>query len=256
MSISFDRMADRFDATRGYPEKVMEDILRALEGALGKQGRILDAGVGTGRFAKPLQDRGFEVVGIDISERMLDKARQKGAMNLFKADMCEMPFADDVFTTTMSVHVLHLISKWRCALTEVGRVTTDTFVSVAFNKEDSPAEDFRRFYDQTCADLGYIVGHPGMRERELPDLLPPDKETLITSHEHPIAVQEMIDDFESRTYSSQWLVPEEIHEQAIDALRERYEGVDQIVGRERIMLLVWKIDSVWEFATGPDPGKR
>ena len=256
MGVSFDRIADRYDSTRGYPDKVMEDILRALEKFLDRDRKTLDAGVGTARFAKPLQDRGFDVTGIDISQRMLDKAREKGTQNLFKANMCDLPFADDIFATTMSIHVLHLISTWRGALVEVGRVTTDNFVSVAFNKEESPAEELRRFYDHACAELGYTVRHPGLRERELPELLPPDRSMLITSHEHPIAVQDMIDDFETRTYSSQWMVPEEIHQQAIDALRERYEGIDEIAGRERISLLIWSIDKVWEFASGPDPGLR
>ena len=256
MSISFDRVADRYDVTRGYPETVMKDILNALEKALDRNKRTLDAGVGTARFAKPLQDRGFEVIGLDISPRMLAKARAKGAQDLFRGDMCDLPFGDDVFGTTMSIHVLHLISKWKCALAEVGRVTTDSLISVAFNREESPAEELRRFYDETCAQLGYVVGHPGLRERELPDLLRPDRETVITTHEHPINAQDMIDDFESRTYSSQWFVPEEIHQKEIDALRERYDGVDQIMGRERISLLVWSIDKVWEFATGPDPAMR
>jgi hypothetical protein len=66
----------------------------------------------------------------------------------------------------------------------------------------------------------------------------------------------MIDDFENRTYSSQWMVPEEIHQQAIQALREKYEGVQQIMGKEKISLLVWGIEKIWEFATGPDPAMR
>ena len=235
---------------------MMKDILGAVQRTLDPGKRILDAGVGTGRFAKPLQDIGFDVVGIDISKRMLAKAREKGAENLFRGDLCDLPFRDDSFGTTMSIHVLHLISTWRCALVEIGRVTTDNFISVAFNKEESPAEELRRLYDQICADLGHNVRHPGMRERELPDLLPPSMSSVITSHEHPIDVQGMIDDFETRTYSSQWMVPEEIHEQAIEALREKCDGVQEIMGREKISLLVWDIDKVWEFASGPDPGLR
>jgi SAM-dependent methyltransferase len=256
MTVSFDRIADRYDTTRGYPDEVMKDILQALERTLDRKKRILDAGVGTARFAKPLQDIGFDVIGIDISKRMLAKARGKGAENLFRGDLCDMPFRDDTFGTTMSIHVLHLISTWRCALVEIGRVTTDNFISVAFNKEESPAEELRRLYDQICADLGYRVRHPGLRERELPDLLEPDSASVITLHEHPIDVQGMIDDFETRTYSSQWMVPEEIHEQAIEALRQKYDGVQEIMGREKISLLVWNIDKVWEFASGPDPGMR
>jgi len=256
LSLSFDRIADKYDTTRGYPDQVMEDMINALEKVLDREKRILDAGVGTGRFARPLQVRGFDIVGLDISNRMLAKARAKSTSDLFRGDMCSLPFRDHVFGTTLSIHVLHLISKWRCALAEVGRVTTDNFISIAFNKEESPAEELRRFYDEACAELGYTVRHPGLRERELPDLLPPDSTTAISIHEHPISAQGMIDDFENRTYSSQWMVPEEIHQQAIQALREKYEGVQQIVGKEKISLLVWGIEKIWEFATGPDPAMR
>jgi SAM-dependent methyltransferase len=250
LGISFDRIADRYDATRGYPEWVMEDILAALGRTLSKDSLILDSGVGTGRFAQPLQARGYRVVGVDISSRMLGKAREKGTEGLVKADVCVLPFRDGVFESAMSVHVMHLISTWRCALAEIGRVTTRDFMSVAFNKEESPAEQFRRFYDQACADLGFDVRHPGVHERELPDVLPVDEARLITLHEHPVDVQKLLDDYEARTYSSQWEVPEEIHEEAIAVLRERYEGVVEVEGRESISLLIWDLARVREFVSG------
>ena len=136
MSISFDRIADKYDTTRGYPDQVMEDMINALGKVLDKEKRILDAGVGTARFARPLQVRGFDIVGLDISRRMLTKARAKGTSDLLRGDMCSMPFRDHVFGTTLSIHVLHLISKWRCALAEVGRVTTDNFISIAVHNEN------------------------------------------------------------------------------------------------------------------------
>jgi len=250
VGISFDRIADRYDTTRGYPEWVMEDILAALGKVLSKDSLVLDSGVGTGRFAQPLQARGYSIVGVDISSRMLRKAKEKGTEDLLRGDVCVLPFRDGVFEHTLSIHVMHLISTWRCALAEIGRVTTGKFISVAFNKEESPAERLRRFYDQTCADLGFEVRHPGMRERELPDILPSDEARLITLHEHPVDVQKLLDDYEARTYSSQWEVPEDIHEGAMEALRERYEGVDEVIGRESISLLIWDIGRVREFVTG------
>ena len=257
MSLSFDRVADRYDQTRGYPETIMEDILGALEKSLQRDGLILDAGIGTGRFAKPLQDRGFDIVGIDLSPRMLRKAKEKGTTGLVRGDITLLPFQDRVFWATLSIHVLHLVPKWREALTEISRVTTDRFVSIAFRKDDSPAEEVREFYDRMCTELGCRVGHPGLRERELPDYLSPDADKLIVTHEHPIRVEDMINDFESRTYSSQWLVPEEIHQQAIAALREEFSRDDSVVGRERISLLEWDVYRLWKFATGPDiPGHR
>ncbi|OGS41475.1 MAG: hypothetical protein A3K67_04045 [Euryarchaeota archaeon RBG_16_62_10] len=250
MGLSFDRIADRYDSTRGYPENIMEDILGALEGVLRKDDLVLDAGVGTGRFAQPLQARGFDVVGVDISPRMLRKAREKGTEDILRADVCALPFGGSVFGTALSVHVLHLISNWRCALQEISRVTAREFVSVAFNREESPAEELRRFYDDACEELGFKVCHPGLRERELPEILPPDTSRTIVTHEHPIDVEDMISDFETRTYSSQWTVPDEIHERAIERLRERYGGVEQIMGHERISLITWDIGRVRRFVAG------
>ncbi len=171
---TFDRVAEIYDATRKYPEDIMDTILNALEKVLQKEGRILDAGVGTGRFAQPLQLRGYEVVGVDVSPRMLAKAVGKGTQDLIKGDVCFLPFKDESFRVTLSVHVMHLISSWRCALGEIGRVTTDSLVSVAFAKEESAAEDLRNLYDKACKEAGFELRHPGLRERELTEILAPD----------------------------------------------------------------------------------
>jgi len=244
LGISFDRVADKYDATRGYPENIMRDILEALDLELRKEDFILDAGMGTGRFAQPLQRRGYRIVGIDISQRMILKAREKGVEDMFRADILALPFRDLAFDKTISIHVLHLIKHWRNALREIGRVTKDEFVSVAFNKEDSPAEEIRNAYDRACEELGHTVKHPGMRERELPDVLQPDDVRPIVLHEHPVDVKSLIQEFETRTYSSQWTVPEEIHEEAIGLLKEQFGELDQVQGIERISLIVWTADKL------------
>jgi len=68
MSISLDRVAEVFDRTRGFPQHVMNKILKTLKEELEGYRRILDVGVGTGRFSRSLQDAGFEVVGVDVSK--------------------------------------------------------------------------------------------------------------------------------------------------------------------------------------------
>lgn len=244
MGISFDRVAEKYDATRGYPESIMDDILNALDHRLRPDELILDAGMGTGRFAKPLQARGYQVVGIDIAQRMIMKAREKGVKGIFRADLLALPFRDLVFDKTISIHVLHLIKDWRDALREIGRVTKDEFVSVAFNKEESPAQEIRNAYDRTCEELGHVIRHPGMRERELPDVLQPDDVRPIVLHEHQVDVRSLIQEFEMRTYSSQWTVPEEIHEEAIELLKEQFGDLDHVQGIERISLIVWRADKL------------
>jgi len=71
LALSFDRLAEIYDKTRGLPHVTMEKVVRVLVNGLKECGNILDAGVGTGRFAKPLQDLGFKVVGIVVSTTML-----------------------------------------------------------------------------------------------------------------------------------------------------------------------------------------
>ena len=73
-----DRIADVYDelhGSLGSPEHVdpVVDVLAGLAGG----GRALELGIGTGRIALPLAARGVEVHGIDASEAMVEKLRQK-----------------------------------------------------------------------------------------------------------------------------------------------------------------------------------
>ncbi len=252
-SVSFDRIAERFDATRSYPEVTWGAVIDAISEVMDHKKRILEAGVGTGRFAAPLQARGFDVVGVDISPRMLEKAKQKGVGDLLLADLCALPFRDRKFEQTLSVHVLHLIKRWKCALSEIARVTRGSFISIGFVKVESEAERIRDIYDEACKQAGFPLYHPGVHERELPELLRPDKEKLIATLERPVDVQKLIEDYESRTYSLQWSVPEEIHEQAMEDLRAACEGLETVMGVERIALLEWDIGRIREFSKGEEP---
>jgi len=57
------------------------DAVVALFGKCGdgRISRILDLGCGTGRHAIEFARRGFDVTGVDFSEAMLTRARERGA---------------------------------------------------------------------------------------------------------------------------------------------------------------------------------
>lgn len=62
-----------------YDEWYAAYDVRMIDGLseLARGGRALELGIGTGRIALPLQERGVEVHGIDASESMLAKLRSK-----------------------------------------------------------------------------------------------------------------------------------------------------------------------------------
>jgi len=73
--------------------------------------RLLEAGVGTGRFAAWLAKRGFEVIGVDLSREMLKKAKEKKALlnidvELVQADVSFLPFRPGFFDSCFCVNVL------------------------------------------------------------------------------------------------------------------------------------------------------
>jgi SAM-dependent methyltransferase len=71
-----DRWAGIYDGWIGTHLASQPGEVEFLAG-LARGGRALELGVGTGRVAIPLAERGVEVVGIDASEQMLARLREK-----------------------------------------------------------------------------------------------------------------------------------------------------------------------------------
>lgn len=85
----FDRLAPFYDRVNARIYK--REWLRRVRGHL--QGRVLDVGVGTGFTTGHLAD----AVGIDLSKRMIDRARYAG--HLMQADFLHPPLRPGSFDT-------------------------------------------------------------------------------------------------------------------------------------------------------------
>jgi SAM-dependent methyltransferase len=120
----FDEVAHEYDES--IPEHVMAHLtVRRVELAqsLVPAGRVLDVGCGTGRFLDALP-AGYERVGVDVSDAMLDRAREKG-IEVALASGGTLPFDDDSFDLVTTFAVLHhLIDRdlVRATLREIARV--------------------------------------------------------------------------------------------------------------------------------------
>jgi ubiquinone/menaquinone biosynthesis C-methylase UbiE len=159
-SISFDRVAHAYDATRGYPPGIDQHIAKAIVDAVHatSETSFMEVGVGTGRIAFPLASLGHAYTGVDISENMVERFHNKllqngwqeyqqawgslpdengisihpvsrfinsaksASMRLVLSDMTALPFRDASFDVVLAVHVFHLVDGWRQALLETLRV--------------------------------------------------------------------------------------------------------------------------------------
>ncbi len=82
-------------------------------GGVKKGKRALELGCGTGVFTEKLADEGVNLVAIDISTALIQKARNKlqGKGVLFVvADIERLPFRPGVFDSVVGVSVLHHLS--------------------------------------------------------------------------------------------------------------------------------------------------
>jgi ubiquinone/menaquinone biosynthesis C-methylase UbiE len=125
-SISFDRAADYYDATRGLPAEPANQLTDLLAAELEGTYRALEIGVGTGRIALPLHQRGARLVGIDLAapmlRRLIDNAGGDAPFPVFVADATRLPFTDASYDAVLASHVFHLIPDWQMAVDEALRV--------------------------------------------------------------------------------------------------------------------------------------
>ncbi len=126
-SVSFDRAADYYDATRGFPPGIEQKVAQAFvrAGSLAPDARLLEIGIGTGRIALPLSPHVGEYVGVDIAIAMMDKLRARidgHPIRLIQADAAHLPLASGAFDAAVAVHVFHLVGDAAAVLRELARV--------------------------------------------------------------------------------------------------------------------------------------
>jgi SAM-dependent methyltransferase len=108
---------EEFASTPSFVE--LREHAVALLGPAG--GRCLDLGCGTG-LAFPLLDAaGWDVIGVEVSEGQIARARDRG-VNVLKADAHELPFEDGSFDAVISILTHTDFDDARAVFAEVARV--------------------------------------------------------------------------------------------------------------------------------------
>ena len=232
-SVSFDRAASYYDATRATSPEAEGLQTDLLVGELEGRGLALEIGVGTGRIALPLHRRGVPLAGVDLSTEMLavlaGKAGGSMPFPVAVADAARLPFADGAFGAALASHVLHLVGDLDGTLDELVRVVGGgglILLDVGAGGSGYRTEWWRDARD-VFADAAGIERRrdPGeLRARVSEGLrargatlrpLAPIEETIRTTPEERIA------QLEDGLYSFTWSATEDQRRRGADALRER-----------------------------------
>ena len=232
---NFDRVASIYDSTRGLPNDVMESVVDAIAEELRDTVPVLDAGVGTGRFAAPLAERGVNITGLDVSGAMLSEAKKKSLHNLVRGELTAMPFADASFESCLMIHVLHLVENPSAVLSEVTRVCRAKVLSLV---ETSDRESVRDCYIKFMWEAGQRW--EGISEKKLAGIVSPIAMKKVVSHVTEDNADDEIERFRQRVSAVTWDVPGEVHGEIIGKLKSRLGGT-VIRQNKEIRLALWDV---------------
>lgn len=243
----FDRISEVYDETR---EPLSNEATERLAQVLSRDGsrKLLEVGIGTGRIARPLQDRRFEITGVDLSKGMLQKARTKGLEDLVRGDANHLPFADKSIDTVVLAHVLHLLEDPPETFGKIARIARKKIVAVVRSRDDSSRspDDGRHLIMQAFVKAAKEIGYPIprssgdwrdrlRRETEFITSFPPNELVTLQDSAVVTTIGERISFFEKRAYGYPSDIPDDVFrgimenvKSSMDLAREiRYRRVEQ-----------------------------
>jgi ubiquinone/menaquinone biosynthesis C-methylase UbiE len=165
----YDEIADLYDP---WSRSVTEDVAFYVDLALASGGPVVELAVGTGRIAVPIARAGIDVIGVDSSAEMLERARASAVaagverrVDLRVGDLREPPVSEPVplvvcpFRSLLHLETedekLHALRAARRLVEPGGRYAFDVFAP-------SP-EDIAETHDR------WLEREPGIYERAVWD---------------------------------------------------------------------------------------
>src|ERR1044071_3391209 len=150
MQDSYDHIAEQWHSNfrgQAYVDRVLGYVDKVLDG-LPPGAKVLDLGCGTGNpIARHLVQRGYRVIGIDQSEKMLAIAKQVvPEAEFIHGDMVEIQFTDKFGAAVAWDSIFHVERKYHSAiyrkLANSLEIGGRLLLSVGGSDVDSGAEGF------------------------------------------------------------------------------------------------------------------
>ncbi|MEH2201918.1 class I SAM-dependent methyltransferase [Nostoc sp.] len=159
---TYDRGAVDYDAImKRYWHIEREPLIASLQLQPGQT--VLDAAVGTGLNLSAYPEE-IKVVGIDLSEKMLDEARKKhvSADITFKiSNLCNLDFPDNSFDAAASGFTFCVVEDPVLALKEILRVTKPGALIAILDyckSQDPEIQKWQELISDSSSQLGFPTG--------------------------------------------------------------------------------------------------
>ena len=144
----YDKLADIYDAQYGEEQRAkIEAALEKLE--LKSKSLVLDLGCGTGLLFEYVCGKADFLIGVDISKKLLGKAKEKkvnyclGNVELVLADADHLPFIEKIFNFVFAVTLLQNMPFPLRTIAEMKRVSKKgCFLVITGLKKKFDAESF------------------------------------------------------------------------------------------------------------------
>ncbi|MDQ5913415.1 MAG: hypothetical protein QG623_33 [Patescibacteria group bacterium] len=149
---TYDSLVDEYDDFALKNKDIVEGAVSKLKRHLDSPARVLDVGCAVGNITSELVEHGYEVTGIDISPKMIARARKcVPKANFIVGDLCSYDFADNKYDAIVAFAFIHLFPKneaarileiFRALLKPGGIIYTGTTDSDSFSEGFETKEDF------------------------------------------------------------------------------------------------------------------
>jgi ubiquinone/menaquinone biosynthesis C-methylase UbiE len=157
---SYDAVAEFYDAGRiGYSNELYNTLVSY---GFSPRHRVLDVACGTGLASAPLIENGFRVSGIDISEAMIAKARERlpaGSWSVARAEA--LPFAEHTFDAAISAQAFHHVDR-STAIDELLRVVRPGGIVAIWWKVLMGQDRTKQIRDEVARELGVDPPQSGL----------------------------------------------------------------------------------------------
>jgi phosphatidylethanolamine/phosphatidyl-N-methylethanolamine N-methyltransferase len=158
---AYRRWAPVYDHTFGLV--AAEGRKHSVEVINQSKGRVLEVGVGTG-LSLPTYGRHLEIVGIDLSPEMLEKARERVAAEgldhvaeLHEMDASDLKFPDAAFDTVVAMYVMTVVPDPEKVMRELSRVCRPGGEVIIVN-HFSAEEGMRGWVERRMAPFADMLG--------------------------------------------------------------------------------------------------